>query len=445
MRLWGRRSLQEEAVRALRGVVDPVLGVDVVSGGLARVRAEGTRVSVEVDVGSAAHPARRAVAEACGAAVEKVGGVREVRITLGASGFGGKPASSPGAASVRCAVAVTSCKGGVGKSTVAWHLARSLWRRGGRVGVLDADVHGPSLPSLVGRREVARPSPAGGGLALPIEAEETGVLRVASLGFVGEASTDPSALRGPLAGRVATQLLAMTDWGELDYLIVDLPPGIGDVPLAVYRDLALDGAVVVTTPSRLAHADVLRGLGLLQQFRVPPLAVVENMAYLEGCGTRIFGDVSTRAQVAATLGLGESSCFEIPLSLAVRDSNEGTRNVDDDDDAKSAFGPLADYCVERLLRAQFRTRDVSVDASFDRNRGAVVVRRFVGDQAREHVVSLDALLDESRDRQPATQKVPPRPSRVSLIGKRAIAIDWSSGLKNDVYDLDALIALSSGA
>lgn len=412
---------------ALRRVKDPVLNVDVVSGGLVDVSVEDRRASLSLEVFTAAHPFRDSMAAACTQALEHLP-LDEITLTMRASGCG-TVAATPGLASVRTAIAVASCKGGVGKSTVAWQLAQSLRKLGGRVGVLDADVHGPSLPWLVGKPDArARPSPAGGGLALPVE--HAGV-RLASVGFVD--ATELAALRGPLAGRLATQLLTLTDWGELDYLVVDTPPGLGDVPISLFRELSVDAAVLVSTPSQLSKADVVRGLGLLDQFHVPVLALCRNMAYLDHGGTRIslFGD----APDDLIHRLPQAQAFDIPFSLELRDSNENARSHVDD-----AVLPMAQHLVETILRTHYAQRDLSYDASWDETQRAVVLRRFCDDDATALAVPADALL--ARRQHVTASASPPRPTRLALVGKRALSIDWSHGLKNDIFSLDALADLA---
>ena len=191
----------------------------------------------------------------------------------------------PGLENVSHVIAVYSCKGGVGKSTVAVNLAYELARLGGRVGLLDLDLYGPSLPILVQPKDkTVRRSRKGSGMVCPIE---HGGIRLLSLGFVNTNSgvqgsgTDNGAaiMRGPLVVKVVAQLLKGTDWGELDVLVLDLPPGTGDVQLAVCQDLALSGAVAVSTPSKLATTDTRKGIEMFTSLGVPTLAVVENMSY----------------------------------------------------------------------------------------------------------------------------------------------------------------------
>jgi len=203
----------------------------------------------------------------------------------------------PGLEKVAHVLAVYSCKGGVGKSTIAVNLSYELARQGGRVGLLDLDLYGPSLPLLVqpNDKAIRKSAKKGSGMIYPIE--NSGV-RLLSLGYVntnsgvqGSGENNGAAImRGPLVVKVVAQLLKGTDWGELDVLVLDLPPGTGDVQLAVCQELAMSGAVAVSTPSKLATEDTRKGIEMFQSLGVPTLAVVENMSYfmvsqseLSGC------------------------------------------------------------------------------------------------------------------------------------------------------------------
>lgn len=186
-------------------------------------------------------------------------------------------------------MAVSSCKGGVGKSTVAVNLAYSLRAEGHRVGLLDADVYGPSLPTMVSPRDTAlRQDPVTGLVGAPVY---EGV-RLMSYGFAGSPGDGrgrrAAVMRGPMVGNVVQQLAMLTDWGELDYLVVDMPPGTGDVQITLSQQLELAAAVIVTTPQRLSRVDVVKGVEMFARLRVPVAAVVENMAHFDcdGCGKR---------------------------------------------------------------------------------------------------------------------------------------------------------------
>ena len=214
---------------------------------------------------------------------------------------------------VRNAIAITSAKGGVGKSTVAVNLALSLARTGVSVGLLDADIYGPSLPLMMGVRRMPEAMPDG--RLRPIV--EQGVALM-SIGFIaGEAA--PVVWRGPLLAQALQQFLAEVEWGELDYLLIDLPPGTGDIPLTLSQQIALSGTVVVTTPQDVALEDVERGIAMFEQVEVDIIGLVENMSYFicPHCRERheIFGSGGGR-QIAARLGI--EFLGEIPLDLAIR-------------------------------------------------------------------------------------------------------------------------------
>jgi len=252
--------------------------------------------------------------------------------------------SSPALKNVAHFLAVYSCKGGVGKSSIATNLAYELSSMGGRVGLVDLDVYGPSLPLLVRPDDpTVRKSPPelGAGMVEPIE--HRGV-KLMSLGYVSPNSGVPGSgensgaavLRGPMAGRVVAQLLKGTNWGNLDVLVLDLPPGTGDVQLEACQSLSLSGAVAVSTPSSLAWADVKKGVQMFGNLGVPTLALVENMAYFvcEGGGRHYpFGKArslaveedseSSISSEEKFFKLNRSHVFHLPISSALNKSNDG--------------------------------------------------------------------------------------------------------------------------
>jgi len=240
----------------------------------------------------------------------------------------------PGLKHVTHFLTVYSAKGGVGKSTVAVNLAYELARMGGKVGILDADIYGPSLPTLVNPDDlVVRKSELGSGMVMPIE--HRGV-KMLSLGFVSPESGVPGSgagggaavMRGPMAGRVVTQLLKGTDWGELDVLVIDMPPGTGDVQLTICQDLQLSGSVCVTTPSKLALADAEKGIEMFTSMGVPILAIAENMSYFDsddGERHHPFGK-SIRESIEKLqrkgLQVSKSNVFQFPLSSETNYAND---------------------------------------------------------------------------------------------------------------------------
>ena len=227
-------------------------------------------------------------------------------------------AGKPGIPGVGSIIAVASGKGGVGKSTTAINLAIGLRDAGLRVGVLDADIYGPSLPRLLGLKD-AKPSQLEGKVLVPIE--KFG-LKVMSIGFLVEEET-PMIWRGPMVMSALTQMLREVAWGELDVLVVDMPPGTGDAQLTMAQQVPLAGAVIVSTPQDLALIDARRGLAMFNRVNVPVLGIVENMSHFiaPDTGKRydIFGHGGARAEAAR---LGVPFLGEVPLVMAIREQSD---------------------------------------------------------------------------------------------------------------------------
>jgi len=267
----------------------------------------------------------------------------QARETARAMGRG--PAQLPGIAKI---VAVASGKGGVGKSTVAANLAVALAERGLTVGLLDADIYGPSVPVMFGvRRSEAGASDADGRF-LPVLRH--GVKLVSMGFFVAEGA--PLIWRGPMLSKALNQFLRDVAWGDLDVLVIDLPPGTGDVQMTVTGSVALDGGVIVTTPQDVALADVERGVKMFQQAEVPVLGVIENMSFhvCQGCGHKahIFGDGGA-ARVANRFGMAVLG--GVPLARSVRESGDSGAPIvisDPSGAAAQAFLALAETVARRI-------------------------------------------------------------------------------------------------
>lgn len=205
-------------------------------------------------------------------------------------------------------IAISSGKGGVGKSTVATNLAVALANQGSRVGLLDADIYGPNIPRMMGVNSPLQVDP--GGKIIPLEAHG---IKLVSIGFLIERD-QPAIWRGPIIMKVINQFLRDVAWGQLDFLLVDLPPGTGDAQLSLVQATFVSGAVIVTTPQKVAAGDALRGAKMFQRVDVPVIGVIENMSWLEcpDCGkqSRIFG--SGGGEALAT-ELGVPLLGQIPL------------------------------------------------------------------------------------------------------------------------------------
>jgi ATP-binding protein involved in chromosome partitioning len=234
----------------------------------------------------------------------------------------GGPASRAGVPGVGAIIAVASGKGGVGKSTTAVNLALALAEAGKRVGILDADIYGPSIPKLLGLK--GRPELVGGKVLRPLVGHG---LKAMSIGFLIEEET-PMVWRGPMVVGALRQMLNEVEWGGLDVLVVDMPPGTGDVQLSLAQQVPIAGVVIVSTPQDLALADARKGLAMFRKVDVPVLGIVENMSYFlcPHCGERseIFGHGGARAEAAR---LNVPFLGEIPLALAIREHSDDGKPI----------------------------------------------------------------------------------------------------------------------
>ncbi|HWE40112.1 MAG TPA: Mrp/NBP35 family ATP-binding protein [Isosphaeraceae bacterium] len=308
---------EHDVLTALKGVKDPDLGRDLVDLGMIKdVRVQEGSVSLTVNLTTPACPLKaqieRDVREALAGRLGRDLRIH-VNMTAEVRGKGVKDKGDiPG---VKNVLAVGSGKGGVGKSTMAAAIAYGLQSYGAMVGLMDADVYGPSIPHLVGAK--GRPM-ARGERIQPIEAHG---LRVMSTGFLLE----PDAaviMRGPMLHGIMQQFLHQVDWGELDYLIIDLPPGTGDVPLSLSQALPLTGAVVVCTPQEVALLDAVRAVSMFRKLNVPLLGMVENMSFLDvPGGERLypFGHGGARRKAEE---LGVPFLGAVPLVINLRERGD---------------------------------------------------------------------------------------------------------------------------
>jgi ATP-binding protein involved in chromosome partitioning len=261
----------------------------------------------------------------------------------------GTPGGGPGAPSpagipgVQAIIAVASGKGGVGKSTTAVNLALALRDLGLKVGILDADIYGPSMPKLLAIRE--RPQAIGGNRLRPIERFG---MQVMSIGFLIEEET-PMIWRGPMVMSALTQMLREVEWGALDVMVVDMPPGTGDAQLTMAQQVPLKGAVIVSTPQDLALIDARRGIAMFRRVNVPVLGIVENMSTFvcPQCGARsdIFGHGGARREAER---LGVPFLGEVPLDIAIREKSDSGSPVV----ATAPDSAHADYYREIAMRVR---------------------------------------------------------------------------------------------
>lgn len=348
---------KEAILAALSTVQDPELHRDLVSlGMIENLAIDQGAVSFKVVLTTPACPVRGAIEEQVEQAVRAVPGVSNVTVEMGAQVRStpikqGGPKAVQG---VRNVIAVASNKGGVGKSTVAVNLAVALAQAGARVGLADADITGPNIPTMMGF-EAGFMSQGNQGL----KAVERFGVRVASLGFLLPKGM-PVVWRGPMIGTAVRQLLHDIPWGEggdLDYLIVDLPPGTSDASMTMAQDAAIAGAIIVSTPQDVALEDALKAVSMFEKLQVPVFGIVENMSYFIcpccGARTEIFGHGGAR-EAAEEIGL--DFLGEVPLHASIRSGgDEGTPIMvaEPDSPQSQAFRRIAERVAAKLSVLQW--------------------------------------------------------------------------------------------
>lgn len=308
---------RERVVEALRGVVDPELGKDIVEAGFVRdLRIGGGRVDVTIELTTPACPIRGLFQKQVEDAIRRVDGVHEVRVEMTARVRPSRK-NEDWLPQVRNVVVVSSGKGGVGKTTVAVGIAAAWAADGARVGLLDLDVWGPNVPAMLGAEG---PLEARAGKILPIRRHGIASMSVGYFLREGE----PVMWRGPMAHGALRQFCRDVEWGELDYLVCDMPPGTGDVPMSVAQTLRPAGAVVVATPQRVALLDVEKSVRMFEKMGVPVLGIVENMTTLicPHCGGEV--DVFGRGGAEeAAARWGVAFLGRVPFDPAVRAHGDG--------------------------------------------------------------------------------------------------------------------------
>ena len=348
----GATVSQAEVLEALRPIVDPDFGKSIVDlGFVKKIAVDGPSVSFEIELTTPACPVKAEFEKAARERVLGLDGVSDVRVTMtsntrGRATAAGTPAGEvlPGVANV---VAVASGKGGVGKSTTAVNLALAFQQSGAQVGLMDADVYGPSLSLLTGVS--GRPRMAGERRILPHDGYG---IKLMSMAFL-VTDDSPVIWRGPMVHGLVRQFLTDVEWGELDYLIVDMPPGTGDAALTLTQEAPLAGAVIVTTANELALIDARKGLKMFEKVEVPVLGIVENMAYftppdLPDRRYHLFGEGG--AQRAAE-ELAVDFLGEVPIDPRIVEGGDAGRPIlveAPDSEAARSFGEIAEKIVRKL-------------------------------------------------------------------------------------------------
>ncbi len=369
-------SLTVQAVEAAVGaLLEPEVGQPLAALDAVRdVAVDGAAVTLRLVVGSPAYAPKQALLEHVEAAAKKVGASR-VSVTWGFEITEREIIADDPCPTVANIVLVMSGKGGVGKSTVATNLALSLQRAGAAVGLLDADMYGPSIPTMLGVS--GRPVSADGKKFMPLERFG---LKLMSLGFMLEDPRQAVIWRGPMLQGALLQFLKDVEWGKLDYLVLDLPPGTGDIALTISQKLRTTGALIVTTPQEVALQDVYKSVSMAQKVGIPILGVVENESYFvcDGCDKRheLFGSGGG----AAVAEFAEAPLLgQIPLDPKIREwGDAGTPVVQaaPDSPVAKALTGVAERLAGRVTAANVERagKSLVIDRSGGKNRHLPIAR-----------------------------------------------------------------------
>ena len=343
---------KDSLLKSLSNVAEPDLKKDIVSLNLITdIEISDNRVGFTVSIQNAALHARKRMVEACEFAIERYFD-QKYEVAVKVVGMKKSEASQKVLPNIKNIIAVTSGKGGVGKSTIASNLAVGLTKKGFKVGLIDADIYGPSAPLMFDCQHYRPISKVIDGKQMIVPAENYGV-KVLSIGFFAELN-QAIVWRGPMAVKALNQLLFDAVWGELDYLIIDSPPGTGDIHLSIVQALPLTGAIIVSTPQNIALADARKAIGMfeLDNINVPVLGIVENMSWftpkeLPDSKYYIFGKEGAR-QLAEKHNI--PLLGEVPLVQSIRESGDAGRPaiLQEGTPSKEAFMQMCQNVIDRI-------------------------------------------------------------------------------------------------
>jgi ATP-binding protein involved in chromosome partitioning len=353
------KSIEQAVLNSLRSVQDPDLRQDIVSLNFVKdLKVEDGVASFTIELTTPACPVKKEMEQWARDAVLKVSGIREARIQMSSAVSKGAAGSGKQAIEgVKNILAVGSGKGGVGKTTVTVNLAVALSQAGAKVGLMDADIYGPNVPLMMGI--TGRPH----AIDNRIQTLSNYGVRVMSMGFLTDDDT-PLIWRGPMLHNVIQQFIRQVDWGELDYLLIDLPPGTGDVQLSITQTVPLMGAIVVSTPQDVALQDARKAIMMFQQVRVDVLGIIENMSYFQcpHCNERT--DIFSHGGGAATADrFGVPFLGEVPLSSALREGGDAGKPIvmsTPDSPGAQAFVQIAQNVAARVSVSNLNNADTMI-------------------------------------------------------------------------------------
>ncbi len=430
-------SREQEILEQLKTIIDPDLGKDIVTLGFVKDLeiSEAGDVRFNLELTTPACPVKEEFRTSCSEALAKLSWVSSVAVNMtAAAGRPGVAQAGGGLAKVKHIIGVASCKGGVGKSTVAVNLAFTLAGMDAAVGIFDADIYGPSLPTMVGADFEGLYQHEN--QIMPVE---TNGVKLMSFGYASaNTGGGPAIMRGPMVTQVINQLLTGTGWGELDYLVIDMPPGTGDIQLTISQLVSMTAAIMVTTPQQISFVDVVKGIEMFDKVNIPTVAVIENMSYFEcaQCGTRheLFG-AGAMKQLVNQFGIANS--FAIPLDADVSrlsDSGQPVVLAEPESVVTSIYREVAAATVREISKIVFGGES-KPEVAFEPDQGILFT---TGDGAsafiapavlRRNCRCANCINEMTGARTLKDEDVSDdiRPETIRSMGNYAVNVEWSDG------------------
>jgi Mrp family chromosome partitioning ATPase/DUF971 family protein len=433
---------EQQILDELSKIIDPDFQRDIVSLGFVQdMKIDGDTVSFTIELTTPACPLSPVFQKQAVDLVGELPGVEQVLVNMTAQQREGRhlPAENSGLKDVKYILAVSSCKGGVGKSTVAALLTKTLGARGAKVGLLDADIYGPSIPTLFNLH--------GQGVRATAEQQfipnEVDGLKLMSFGFL--MGDGPAVLRGPMVAQYMQQLLHGVAWGDLDYLIIDMPPGTGDIQLTISQSVQIDASVIVSTPHQLSLTDVRKGIMMFDKVNVPVLGIVENMAYFicDGCDKKhyIFGEAGGRS-------LEERFGLETIAELPITGSLSGSLDALTDSDIANETTDIVIRTLGRKVMEKPSKPQIDFDAKTITLTWPDGESATVSNAALRRACTCALCVDEMTRKPLLDPKSIPmdiHAEKVGVIGNYAILVDWSDGHNTGFFPYSTIRELAAGA
>jgi ATP-binding protein involved in chromosome partitioning len=443
---------ERDVLTVLKKIQDPDLHQDIVSlGFIKNMKIEGGKVAFDIELTTPACPVKDLFKKQAAEEVKKIAGVTDVSVNMTSNvkqaPTGIKNLNMP---TVKNLIAVASGKGGVGKSTVSANLALALAKTGAKVGLMDADVYGPSIPRMLG---VIGQQPATDPVSKKMIPFEKHGIKFMSVGMLQQESDTALIWRGPMASKLVQQFLGGVEWGELDYLLIDLPPGTGDIQLTLTQSVPLAGAVIVTTPQDVARTITQKGLRMFQQVQVPIIGIVENMSgfVCEHCHetTNIFkhggGKKMSEELLVPFLG-------EVPLEpIIAADGDYGVPTVAAHPESASgkSYAHIAEQMASQLSIINAATNKVvnrPKEVNTQDEKVTVItwedskVSRYPNRYLRSMCPCAQCVNENTGERMISIESIDPNVRLVSVspVGRYALHFQWSDGHGTGLYSFDTL-------